>query len=272
LFQNELHDYFITKLNLNTKSLVFNGDYMFKRDNGKFVIETQTDFTITETEYIPMMIQDWRNTNQPYKRIDLQDVVVPISIAVRQTQLQDSFTAIEEFRTLLNGGSDTIDGLNVGFRVSQPSAPSSPIVHAGQRWILIDIIVMLSAGANLLYGNTIEFKMAKNGDTLQELIISTLDITTTATTSSTTPSFETETTLSKSLETIKAVVFYEDNVDLMDDLQDWIWQVTLNQKFDISVKYSLTDTRTATMYIISSAQHIEDGVPMGFDMTLVKAK
>jgi len=60
LFQNELHDYFITKLNLNTKDLVFNGDYMFKMDNGKFVIETQTNFNITETEYIPMMIQ-YRN-------------------------------------------------------------------------------------------------------------------------------------------------------------------------------------------------------------------
>ena len=271
MFQNELHDYLITKLNLNTKDLTFSGDYMFGINDGKFIIETQTDFIITETEFIPTMVQDWRNTVQPYKRIDLQDLVIPLSLAIRQTQLDDAWTAIEEFRVFLNGASDTIDGLNVGFRVGQPSSQQTAKLTTGERWVMVDIIIMLSAGTNLLYGNAIEFKMAKTTETLVELVYSSLDITTTAENNTTTADFVSTTKNSKSIETIHAVIFFEDNVTLMDEFVDWLWQVTINDQFDISLKYTATDTRTATVRIISMVQHIEAGVPVGFDMTLVKA-
>ena len=113
--------------------------------------------------------------------------------------------------------------------------------------------------------------MALNGDTLVDIITASIDIVTTATTDTTTVDFVSTSKNQKSLQTVKAIIFYEDNVDLMDDLQDWLWQVTINTKFDISIKYSDTDTRIATVRIISSSQHIENGIPIGFDMTLVKA-
>ena len=271
MFQDSLNTYLITKLNLNTQGITFKGDYMFALDNGKFVIETQTNFTIAESNYSPCQIQDWQNTSQPFNRIDLQDFVLPFSVAFRESELTKGLESLDEFRTLLNGNGDTIDGLNVGFRIGQPSPPTSPLKHAGEFWILVDIIVMLSAGKNLTYGNGISFKMAKTTETLVDLIYSKIDIATTLEGVVTTPTYVSTRINGKSVLIISIDVFFEDNVTMTaTTLLDELWQVnSANQQYDISIGYATP--RTATCVVTSIAQHIENGVPIGYNITLMKA-
>ena len=272
MFQDSLNTYLISKLNENTQELTFKGDYMFMVDSGKFVIKTQTGFSITETNYIPVQIQDWRNTPQPFQRVDLQDIVAPISLAIRQTQLADGLLAIEEFRSLVNGSSATIDGLNVGFKVGQPSPPSSPQIHAGEHWVLIDIIVALSAGANLTFGNSVDFSIAKTTETLQKIIYSKIDIATVAATDTSVDDYIVSVGIGKSTQTITIDILYENNITISTEFLNNLWQSTSpNQKYDVSVKYSDSITKTGTYVITNNMQHIENGVVVGFALTLNKA-
>jgi len=271
LFQDSLNTYLIEKLNLNTQGITFKGDYMFALDNGKFVIQTQDGFNIVESNYSPCQIQDWQNTSQPFNRIDLQDFVLPMSFAFRESELTEGLESLDEFRTLLNGNGDTIDGLNVGFRIGQPSPPSSPLKHAGEFWILVDIIVMLSAGKNLTYGNGISFKMSKTGETLIDLIYSKIDIVTNTEGVATTPTYISTRINGKSVLQISVDIFFESNVAMTSTtLLDEMWQVnSANQQYDISIGYATP--RTATCLVTSIAQHIENGVPIGYNITLMKA-
>lgn len=271
MFQDSLNTYIVTKLNLNTQGITFKGDYMFQVDSGKFTIETQTNYTIAESNYSPCQIQDWQNTSQPFKRIDLQDFVLPLSVAFRESELTEGLTALDEFRTLLNGAEDTVDDLNVGFRIGQPSPPTSPLKHAGEFWILVDIIVMLSGGKNLKYGNGISFSIAKTTETLQELIYSKIDIVTNTEGVTTTPTYISTRINGKSIKQITVDVFFEDNVTITSTtLLDELWQVnSANQLYDISIGYDTP--RTDTCVITSIAQHIENGVPIGYNITLMKA-
>ena len=125
---------------------------------------------------------EWNSTQQPYKKIDLLDLAVPLRVACREEQLEDCLAALEEFRVALNGTSQTIDTYEVGFRVGRPATPISPQQATGHSWILIDISIMTSASKNTLYGNNVlaSFKMAKTGETLIEVVASDINITTTA--------------------------------------------------------------------------------------------
>ena len=273
MFQSSLNTYLLEKLNLNTQGITFSGDYLFGVNDGKFIIEEQIPGTyrLEETQVVPMQIEDWRNTTQPYSRIDLQDVVAPITFSIRQTQLEDTLSAIEEFRVLLNGASATIDGLNVGFRIGQPSAPSSPLVTTGEHWIFIQVIVMLSAGDGLLYGNGIQFKIAKTGETLQEVITSKIDIITTAAQDTKVSDYEVSIRNGKQTQQIVVDVFYEDNVTICNEFLNWLWQSGLNQIYDVSIVYTDSITKSDSYIINSMNQHIEYGIPTGFNITFFKA-
>ena len=274
MFEKSLNTYLITKLNENTQEVTFKGDYLFNLNDGKFIISTKVDnsYTLKETSFVPTMIQDWSNTVQPLAEIDLQDFVVPLSFAVPLTNKDKVLTAIDEFRVALNGSSDFINEYDVGIRVSQPNPPTDPIVSGGEHWILLDIIVMLSAGKELTYGNGIEFSMAKTGDTLERMIFSGLDIETSP--QQTTKNTGNVTTVKNStaIQTISVTLYSQTNKTASTSLLDYLWQVDgVNQKYDISIKYSDTDTRTATMLISSIGQHIEVGVPLAYVITFNKA-
>jgi len=268
LLQDSLNTYIVDKLNENTQKLVFKGDYLFMVDNGKFIIKEQEGFSITKTKYIPIQIEDWNNTTQPFERIDLQDIVAPISFAIRQSQLADGLEAIEEFRLAVNGTTDTIDGLNVGFRVGQPSPPSSPLAHGGEFWIIVQVTVALSAG-KLTFGNAIEFKMAKTGQTLKKIIYSSIDVQNIAQTDTNVDDYKVGIVVGKITQTITIKMFYEALEVMSIELLNALWQGTSpNQVYDISLKYSDTVTKLSECRITSVIQHIENGVPIGFDLTL----
>ncbi len=275
MFQSELQEYLITKFNLNTKSLVGKGDYIFAIDvKGNFTYQTQVTGTyrLEDTEYLPIQIVDWRNTPQPFKDIDLQDVVAAMRIGVRKTQLDDCFTAIEEFRELINGSADTIDGYSTGFRVSQPSFVG--IENAGDKWIILEITVMASAGQNLVYGNTplSGFKMAKTTETLVNITAS--DITISSSTQTNPKNVAGDVKVSSNSRTLQftVTVFYEDNIALCNEFLDWLWtDSAFSQKYDISIPYSATITKTETVVITDIQQTLAYGTPVGFVMTMYKA-
>ena len=271
MFQNSLHTYLLAQLNNNTLGVTYNGEYLFEINDGKFTITNQITGTYRTEEipYVAMQIEDWRNTTQPYQRIDLQDVVAPISLAIRQTQLQNTLSAIEEFRLALNGSEATVGGLNVGFRIGQPSAPSAPLQHT-ENWVIVQIIVMLSAGSNLLYGNGIQLKIAPTTETLQEVIYSKLDIITTATQDTNVSDAIVRVGNGTSTQNLIVDVFYEDNVTVCNEFLDWLWQVGLNELYDISIIYSATITKSDTWIITNMTQHIEYGIPIGFNITFFK--
>ena len=276
MFQNELQKYLIEKMNLNTAGLTFNGDYLFNFDNGTFKIETQIEGTyrIEETQYIPTQITDWRTTVQPYASIDLQDVVVPFTFAFRESQLDGIMIAIDEFRSLLNGTEDTIDGLNVGFRIGQPTQPSGVIDHGGNSWIIISISVMLSAGIGLSYGNNAltNFKMALTGETLVSLIATSIAIDVSNETNVNSPDGITTVKNNKSTQVLTIDIIYQNNT-LCNKLLDYAWQdITYKQEFDISVPYSDTITKTGTYVITSCQTAINYGTPTGFKLTLYRAE
>lgn len=277
MFQSSLQEYLITTFNTNTQGLVAKGDYLYDIDlNGNFVLNTQIDGTYRteETEYLPAQVIEWRNTPQPYKRIDLQDLAVPFRISCREEQLDDCLLAIENFRTTLNGGSATIDGLNVGFRIAQPNVVVPIEANNGHDWIPIDITVMLSAGANLLYGNTplANFKIAKTGGSLVEVVASDIAITATTETSSNNITGDAEVSNNSRTLQFTITLFYEDNLTICDDLLDWLWtDEPFTQKYDISIKYTDTITKTETVIITDIQQALLYGVPIGFVMTMYKA-
>lgn len=273
MFQNDLNTYFQTKLNLNTQSMQFKGDYLFSVDDGKFVIESLDGYKVVETNYTPFQVEDWRNTSQPYKRIDLQDIVAPITFAIRQTELDKGLQSIDEFITLLNGSNDTIGDYSVGFRIAKPSAPSSPVVHSGEHWVMVQVIAMLSAGKNLKYGNSLTFKMAKFGETLEEVVTSSIDVNLVPTTNPSTEAAITTISIGKVAQTIKIDVFFEDNVYVCDEFLAQLWQEqTANTKYSISLDYGFGTPKTGTYKITEMQHHIESGIPLGFTMLLYKSK
>ena len=277
MFQSSLQEYLITIFNTNSQGLKAKGEYLYDVDlSGNFVINEQISGTYRteEIEFLPAQVIEWRNTPQPYKRIDLQDLALPFRISCREEQLDDCLLAIENFRTTLNGSNTTIDGLNVGFRIAQPNVIVPIGADNGNDWIPIDITVMLSAGANLLYGNApiSNFKMARNGQSLVELVASQIDITTS--TESNPKNVQGDTKISSNSRTLQltVTVFYEDNVSLCNDFIDWLWtDLGTNQQYDISIKYTDTITKTETVVITNIQQSLQYGVPVGFVMTLYKA-
>jgi len=272
LFNEDFNTYVETKLNLNSQDLTFQVGFFFKMEKGKFVIESQTNYTITETDYIPCMIQDWRNTSQPYDLVDMQDFVLPLSVAIPQSKLDEGLAALDEFRTLLNGADDTIGDYKVGLRIGQPSPPSNPIAHAGEYYILVDLIIMLGAAKDVIYGNVIEFKMAEHGETLQAISLMQADIATTTTVTTSTSTYITTVKNGKSLQTISVNVIHQPSKSISNILLNEMWQSTSpNQTYDISFKYSSTVTKTAEVVITNIAQHIEKGVVIGYGLTFQKA-
>ena len=277
MFQNDLFTYLKTTFNNNTHDVVASGDYFFSVDNGKFVIETQPSGTyrIEETEYVPFQVTDWGNsTQQPYTTIDLQDLAIPLDIACRNTQQDDCESAIEEFRVALNGAEVTIGDYTVGFRVSQPSDPSSAMMHAGYHWITYRIIVMLSAGKGLTYGNGIlsTLQMKLNGGTLRDVIVSDLTISTTAVQNTSNRNGITKASNNQWTQQIDFTVFYDADIDVLASFLNWLWQdATLGQQYDIAVKYSDTITKTNTYVISNIQQALRYGTPIGFVVTMVTA-
>jgi len=272
LFNEDFNTYIETKLNLNSQNLTFKVGFFFKMEKDKFVIKTQDNYTIDEADYIPCMIQDWRNTSQPYGEVDMQDFVLPLSVAIPQTKLDDGLAALDEFRTLLNGADDTIGDYKVGLRIGQPSPPSNQIVQAGEYRILVDLIIMLGAAKDVIYGNAIEFKMAKDAETLQTMVFKSLDIATTTTVTTSIDTYITKVKNGKSLQTISVVLIHQPSKTMAATLLDEMWQATSpNQIYDISIKYSSTITKTTEVYITSISQHIEQGVEIGYALTMQKA-
>lgn len=271
MFNEDFNTYVETKLNLNTKGLTFKVGFFFKMEKDKFVIEQQVNYTIDETDYIPCMIQDWRNTSQPYDEIDMQDFVLPLSVAIPQSKLDDGLAALDEFRTLLNGADDTIGSYKLGLRIGQPSPPSNPIAHGGEYRILVDLIIMLGAAKDVIYGNAIEYKMAKHGETLQTMVLMQGDIATTATTTTKTVTYITKSKNGKSLQTMAVNIVHQPSKTMSDTLLDELWQETSSsQTYDISFKYTVTKTKTAEIQIASISQHIEKGVVLGYSLTMLK--
>jgi hypothetical protein len=275
LFQNDLFTYLLTTFNSNTQDIVASGDYFFSIDNGKFIIETQVTGTyrIEETEYVPFQVTDWGNsTQQPYVTVDLQDLALPLQIACRNTQQDECETAIEEFRTALNGTSVTIGDYTVGFRVSQPSDPTSAIKHAGYHWITYQVIIMLSAAKGLTYGNGIlnTLQMKINGGTLRDVIVTDLVISTTAQQNPSTSTGFTKISNNDGTIQLDFTIFYDADIDVLASFLNWLWQDNdINQKYDIAVKYSGTITKTETFRITSLQQAIKYGTPIGFVVTMV---
>jgi hypothetical protein len=272
LFNEDFNTYVETKLNLNTKGLTFKVGFFFKMEKDKFVIKTQNNYTIDETNYIPCMIQDWRNTSQPYDEVDMQDFVLPLSVAIPQTKLDDGLAALDEFRTLLNGADDTIGSYKLGLRIGQPSPPSNPIAHGGEYLILVDLIIMLGAAKDVIYGNAVEFKMAKHGETLQTMVLMLGDIATTTTVTTSQNTYITTAKNGKSLMTSTVNIVHQPSKTMSSTLLDEMWQATSpNQTYDISFKYSATITKTAEVIITNIGQHIEKGVVIGYSITYLKA-
>jgi len=272
LFNEDFNTYVETKLNLNTQGVTFKVGFFFKMEKDKFVIETQNNYTITETDYIPCMIQDWRNTSQPYDTVDMQDFVLPLSVAIPQSKLDKGLAALDEFRTLLNGADDEIGSYKLGLRIGQPSPPSNPIAHAGEYRVLVDLIIMLGAAKDVIYGNVIEYKMAKHGETLQTMSLMQGDINTTTTPTTKTSTYVTKIKNGKSLQTISISIIHQPSKTMSTTLLDEMWQDTSpNQIYDISMKYSETVTKTAEVQITSIGQHIEKGVVLGYTLTMQKA-
>ena len=275
MFQNDLWTYLLAKWNENTQDLVGKGNYRFSIDNGKFVIKSQvTDtYRIEETEYIPMQVTDWGNsTQQPYTTIDLQDLAIPLDIACRNTQQTKCETAIEEFREALQGIQATVGGYNVGFRISQPSDPTSSVKHGGYHWITYRVIVMLSAGIGLTYGNGIlsTLQMKINGGTLRDVVVSDLTLSTAAIQNSSNRNGITKVSNNQWTQQIDFTVFYDADIDILASFLNWLWQdATLGQQYDIAVKYSATITKTNTYQISNIQQALSYGTPVGFVVTMV---
>jgi hypothetical protein len=275
LFQNDLWTYLLSKLNENTQGLTFNGDYFFSLDNGKFTIESQVEGTyrIEETEYIPCQITDWGNvTQQPYKNIDKVDWALPLSIACRNTEQDECETAIEEFRTALQGAEATIGDYTVVFRVAPPSDPTSAIKHAGYYWITYQVVVMLGSSKGLTYGNGIlqTIKLGLNGGTLRDVVVSDLTISTTAEQSKSNRLGVTKVDNVEWTQQIDFTIFYDADIDVLASFLNWLWQsADLDQQYDISVKYSDTITKTNTYQIANVQQAIQYGVAIGFVITMV---
>ena len=275
MIQEDLNTYVINKLNENTQGITFNGGFIFVIDNGAFVVKTQVGYTITETDYVPTFIPDWRATVNPFKNVDMQEYIQPISFAFKQEYLEEGLDALEEFRQALNGASDTIGDYTAVFKIGIVSAPSTPIQHSGSNWILVDIQFNASLSKGTLYGNNVTFKIAPHGDTLEEVVYTKIDLIT-----STDP---TQSTDENGLVTIKnnrathqmTVGFmYESDVTTYGDLFDWLWQSWttggVNDTFDIRVDYTATLYKTGEYVITNMTQHIEYGVLIGFDVTFYK--
>lgn len=272
MFQDSINTYLLAQLNATSQGLTFKGGYIFDVDrDGNFTIKSQVNYRIEETDYTPVQIAEWQPNVQPYKRIDKQSSVFPLSLAFRLKDLNKGLLALDEFRSNLNGAGVTVEDWGVAFKVDQPTVPSSPLKHAGQTWIYIDIMISLDASKNLLYGNAIEFKIAKDGEALVEVITSKIDIGTVADTNTSTDDYIVNIKNGKQTQTITADIFYEDNVAIMNTLLDWLWQTELNQKFSISLKYTDTITKTGKYRITTINQHIEAGTAIGFSVVFHKS-
>ena len=271
------HEYLVTTLNTNSVGLVFKGEAFFDINiNGNFSYEKLVTGTYrTETiEYLPTQIAQWNNTQQPYNEIDLNDLATPLRIACREYQLEDTLTALEEFRLALNGATATIDGYNVGFRIARPTTPVPPQSDGGHDWVVLEIVVMLSSGLNLLYGNTplANFKMALASGTLENMVASKVDIISTTETNPSTKSGEVKVSNHSRTIQIDVELFYVDNITLSDEFLDWLWgDLAYSQKFDISIKYSDTITKTKTVVLVNVQQSLQHGVPIGFKMQMIEA-
>lgn len=274
LIQESINTFVITKLNLNTKSLTFKSGYIFWIEDGKMQTNTITGYKIVSTEFIPVMIQDWRNTSQPFPSVDKQGWILPISFAIPQTKLADAMVAINEFRDLLQGTQVTVDSHNIGLRVGQPTAPSNPVPHNQEHYVMVDIILMADASIGLNYGNSVGLEMGLTGGSLSDLIFQKMDIQTDLIVEASDDTTDGVTQIynkHKSTWQMDLVVLGTTAADTL--FMDELWQdATVTQKYDMTVTYSRTVpvVKSETVIIKKIIQHIEYGVALGYQMTLFK--
>lgn len=266
--QEKLSEFILTKLNLNIKKTLFKSGYIFWIDDGTFKENTKVGYKIESADFIPVMIGDWNNTSQPYPIIDNQDWVLPISFAIPQVLKDDALEAISEFKTLLQGTEQVIDGYNISLRIAEPTPPTNPIAHAGQHRIIVDVILMAGGGKGLQFGNSVILNMKKTTEgTYTRLIFKTIDILMTQTLVPKTTGYITTSKKEKSVKQIDIVIFYKDNFGIT--LLNEMWQDESNI-YDIKIIYDGSITKNEQMVISSIGQHISAGVALGFNVTLLK--
>lgn len=264
MIQKDINTFLVTKLNLNTQSILFKSGYIFWLDSGKLVQNSTVGYKIVETDFVPMMIGDWNNTSYPYENIDMQDIVVPMSFAIPMSKKTEALTAIEEFKALLQGTQQTVGSYTVSFRIGEPTPPSNPIAHKGEHWIIIDVMVMMGASIGLEYGNATAFKIAKTGETLVEQVYQNIVISTKNTVSPSTTGKVTDNLMEKSLQSVQVTIFKQGTIGTT--LESEMWQSEFNE-YDISV-----GTKTATMIIDTIGETILPGAVRAFTIIFVKAK
>jgi hypothetical protein len=145
-------------------------------------------------------------------------------------------------------------------------------MHAGYHWITYRIIVMLSAGKGLTYGNGIlsTLQMKLKGGTLRDVIVTNLTISTTAQQNPSTSTGYTKISNNDGTIQLDFTVYYDADIDVLASFLNWLWQDNdINQKYDIAVKYSDTITKTETFRLTSLQQAILYGTPIGFVVTMV---
>jgi hypothetical protein len=268
LIQEKINEFIVTKLNLNTKGVEFKSGYIFWIDDGSFKENTQVGYKIESTDFVPVMIGDWNNTSQPYPIIDNQDWVLPISFAIPQVLKDNALESIAEFKTLLQGTEQLIDGYTLGLRIAEPTPPTNPIAHAGSHRIIVDVVLMAGGGKELKYGNSVILNMKKTTATgYTRIIFKTIDILTKTTLVPKTTGYVTTSKKEKSIKQIDILIFYKDA--LGDILLDELWEDVSNS-YDVQVKYSDTKIKNEQMVISSIGQHISAGVALGFNVTLLK--
>lgn len=266
--QDTLNTFIETTLNTNTKSVTFKTGYLFWLDDGKLVTSSQTNYTITETDYIATMVGDWVNTAYPYPTIDMQDWVLPVTFLIKQTSKDNVLDALDEFRTTLQGTEQTVGSYNVGFKVSQPNPPSDPIAHAGSYWLIVQMVVSASALKGVSHGNGVTIKIKKSTDsTYTTLVHEVADVTIDNQLTPTKTTQYAEHYLENSTQVLSITFFQKDAIGTT--LLNELWQGESN-KYDIQFVYSDTVTKSGQYKVKNLSQSIQAGTPLSFTITFMK--
>jgi len=156
MFKEEVYNFIITTLNLNTQSMVFDGGYdiVFYRDPVgnpiPYVIDTSStsSYDYAREEIIPVS-EEYNNETPSVNGSDRSDYVAQYQVMVRIENLPAVKVALTEFRDYLYANKQhTIDGYKVGFKTTRGDKQASVRLEGGNIYCFYKISVYFMAIKN----------------------------------------------------------------------------------------------------------------------------
>jgi hypothetical protein len=147
MFSEDLYDLVITKLNLNSESVVFKGGYLIGiYETIPYVVDqsTSSKFDYARTKVIPVS-EELSQETPSVNLADRSDYIFQYQVMFQSSRKEEVLTALDEFRDyFFDNKQHTIDGYTVAFKTSRANKVGTQ-PHGGDFWTFYKISVYLTA-------------------------------------------------------------------------------------------------------------------------------